>query len=269
MFDVLEPILINSGIAAMFDLKKKDDRTSEATPWVAYRVKPNLYRIRSFELWKNAPNRFFRIYHADDINESLRNMLKLLPEVKKVTNSYVDYNTDDYLMLATKIADILSSEEIIKESKATSRHARTTKFEGLELPDVDTSQEEVLGQTFTWREVIAIWEDNSEGNNLKKVLSQNGVYIQRSDDGKSRYIGSTYGAEGGILRRWMTHLEFLGNAHHLNLFVLENGYNSIVFSVIEFLDGSDSEIIQRESLWKRTLGTVNKGPYNGIQLNKN
>ncbi|MED4634709.1 GIY-YIG nuclease family protein [Peribacillus frigoritolerans] len=128
--------------------------------------------------------------------------------------------------------------------------------------------EEVLGQTFTWKEIIAIWEDNSEENKLKQVLGQNGVYIQRSGDGKSRYIGSAYGT-GGIIGRWMAHLEFLGNAHHLNLYVLENGYDSILFSVIEFLEGTDSEIIQKESLWKRTLGTVNKGPYNRIQLNKN
>lgn len=268
MFDVLEPILVTSGLAGMFELKLRDDHTSEPTPWVAYRVKTNIYKIRSFELWNTAPNKIFRIYHAPDINESLKTMLKSLPGFKKNTTLFVDYITDDYLQLTTKIAEILASEEIIKESKATSRHARTSKFEGLDLPDVDTALEEVLGQTYTWKEVIAIWEDNSEENKLKQVLGQNGVYIQRSGDGKSRYIGSAYGT-GGIIGRWMAHLEFLGNAHHLNLYVLENGYDSILFSVIEFLEGTDSEIIQKESLWKRTLGTVNKGPYNRIQLNKN
>ena len=268
MFDMLEPILVTSGLAGMFELKQRDDRTSEVTPWVAYRVKPNVYKIRAFELWKTPPNTFFRIYHAPDINENLKMMLESLPDIRKVKNAYIDYQTDDYIELAKKIAEILSSEEIIKDSKATSRHARTSKFEGLELPDVDTAQEEVLGQTFTWREVIAIWEDNSEENKLKEVLSRNGIYIQRSEDGKSRYIGSAYGTSG-IIGRWMAHLEFLGNAHHLNLYVLENGYNSILFSVMEFLDGTDSEIIRRESVWKRTLGTINRGPYNGIQLNKN
>lgn len=268
MFEVLEPILISSGLATMFELKQRDDNTSENTPWVAYRVKTNIYKIRAFELWKTAPNTFFRIYHAPDINESLKLLLTSLPEVKKVKNKFIDYKTEDYVQLTTKIAEILSSEEIIRESKANSRHARTSKFEGLELPDVDTAMEDVLGQTFNWREVIAIWEDDSAENKLKQILSKNGVYIQRSEDGKSRYIGSAYGADG-IIGRWMAHLEFLGNAHHLNLYVLENGYNSILFSVIEFSDGTDSEIIQKESLWKRTLGTVNRGPYNGIQLNKN
>jgi len=268
MFDILEQLLTTSGLAGMFELKKRDDRTSEQIPWVAYRVKPNIYKIRSFELWKSAPNTFFRIYHAPDIHENLKAMLTSLQEVRKVKNNYVDYQTNDYVELTKSIVDILSSEEIIKDSKATSRHARTSKFAGLELPDVDTEQEDVIGQTFNWREVIAIWEDDSPDNKIKRTLSQNGIYIQRSEDGKSRYIGSAYGSNG-IIGRWMAHLDFLGNAQHLNLYVLENGYNSIIFSVIEFMEGTDSELIQRESLWKKTLGTVNKGPYNGIQLNKN
>ncbi|WP_372586830.1 IS3 family transposase [Priestia megaterium] len=31
-------------------------------------------------------------------------------------------------------------------------------------------------------------------------------------------------------------MEFIINYRHLNLYVLENGYNSILFSLIEFLD---------------------------------
>lgn len=268
MFDVLEPILTTSGLASMFTLKERYDKTNESTPWVKYSVKPNFYKIRAFELWDNEPKRFFRIYHAPDMNEYLKNTLMSLPEVVKKGTYYIDFQAADYLQIATNIAEILASEEIIQESKATSRLAHTSRFEGLELPDVDVSQEEVLGQTFSWREIIAIWEDNSEQNNLKKVLSQNGIYIQRSEDGKSRYIGSAYGT-GGIIGRWMTHLGFLGDAHHLNLYILENGYNSITFSVIEFMEGTNSEIIQKESMWKKTFGTINKGPYNGIQLNKN
>ncbi|MDM5309705.1 hypothetical protein [Peribacillus frigoritolerans] len=83
-------------------------------------------------------------------------------------------------------------------------------------------------------------------------MSQNGVYIQRSEDGKSRYIGSAYGT-GGIIGRWMDHLEFPDNAHHLNLYVLENGYDSILFSVIEFLEGTDSEISERVLMEKDFL----------------
>ncbi|MEQ6853269.1 hypothetical protein AAHH17_02235 [Lysinibacillus capsici] len=212
MFDVLEPILIKGGLASMFELRVKDDHTLETRPWVAYRVKTNFYKIRSFELWNNEPKRFFRIYHAADINENLYSTLTSLSGVIKKTKDYIDYQTD-FVQLAISIAEVLASKEIIKECKATSRLAHTSKFEGLELPDVDVSQEIVIGQTFSWREVIAIWEDNSEDNKIKQVLSQNGVYIQRSEDGKSRYIGSAY-SQDGIIGRWMKHLGFLGDAHH-------------------------------------------------------
>jgi hypothetical protein len=178
----------------------------------------------------------------------------------------VTFKSLDYIHLSNSIKKILENEEIIKECKETSVIARSSKFEGLDLPDVDTAQENVTGQTFSWREIIAIWEDNSEDNNLKRELSKNGIYIQRSKDGISRYIGSAYGSDG-IIGRWMKHLNSNGDAQHLNLFVLEKGYNEIIFSVIEFYDGVD--IIQKENIWKQILGTVNFGPYNGKQLNNN
>ena len=65
----------------------------------------------------------------------------------------------------------------------------------------------------------------------------------------------------------MKHLDSNGDARHLNLFILENGYNEIVFSVIEFYH--DADIIQRENQWKQILGRINYGQYNGIQLNNN
>ncbi|MFC9539918.1 hypothetical protein ACFTQ7_08525 [Lysinibacillus sp. NPDC056959] len=150
MFDVLEPILIESGLASMFELRKRDDKTSESIPWVAYRVKTNFYKIRAFELWDNEPSRYFRIYHATDINENLKTTLMSLPGVVKNKNYYIDYRTTDYVELGTSITEILASKEIIQESKATSRLAHTSKFEGLELPDVDVSQDDVLGQVFSW-----------------------------------------------------------------------------------------------------------------------
>lgn len=91
MFDVLESILVTGGLVGMFELKQRDDRTSEVTPWVAYRVKPNIYKIRAFELWKTSPNTFFRIYHAPDISENLKMMLESLPNIKKVKNAYIDF----------------------------------------------------------------------------------------------------------------------------------------------------------------------------------
>lgn len=266
MLDQLEKILLTSGLSDLFVLKSKDDLTNGPTPHVAYRVKPNDYRIRSFELWHTEDHDFFRIYHSKRINSKLKEALSQINGCEKNLRNTIDYRTSDYEMLAKEINKILMNEEIIKECKNSSTRARTSKFEGLELPDVDTSNNFVLGQVFTWREIISIWEDDGEDNVLKKSLSQNGIYIQRSTDGKSRYIGSAYGSDG-IIGRWMKHLDSNGDARHLNLFVLENGYNEIVFSVVEFYDGPD--IIQRENQWKQILGTINYGPYNGVQLNNN
>lgn len=266
MFDILEEILMKSDLASLFSLKKKDDNTDKENPFIAYRVKSNMYRIRAFELWGSKDDFYFRIYHSNYINDSLKQRLSTITGVINNKSYVVDYKSNDYVELAITLKNIFLSNEIINECKNSSTFARTSKFEGLDLPDVDVSQDEVMGQTFTWRDIISIWEDNSEDNNLKKMLSKNGIYVQRSKDGKSRYIGSAYGVDG-IIGRWMKHLNSNGDAQHLNLFILENGYNEIVFSVIEFYE--DEDIIKRENMWKQILGTINHGPYNGIQLNNN
>ncbi|MCM0759094.1 MULTISPECIES: GIY-YIG nuclease family protein [Sporomusa] len=262
MFDILENILQQSGLAELFIAKVKEDNTNSENSFIAYRVKTNIYKIRSFELWGNKNDFYFRIYHSDKINVKLKEKLASLKEIINKTNWVVDYKSNDYAQLATMIKNILLNNEIVNECKNSSAVARTSKFEGLNLPDVDTSQNDVMGQTFTWREIISIWEDNSENNNLKRELSKNGIYIQRSRDGKSRYIGSACGIDG-IIGRWMKHLNSNGDAQQLNLFVLENGYNEISFSVIEFYN--DEDIIKRENMWKQILGTINYGPYNAIE----
>ncbi|WP_438805075.1 IS3 family transposase [Priestia megaterium] len=48
-------------------------------------------------------------------------------------------------------------------------------------------------------------------------------------------MGSAY-RTSSIIGICLDNLEFVINYHHLNLYVLENGYNSSLFSLIEFLD---------------------------------
>ncbi|MPQ44978.1 GIY-YIG nuclease family protein [Clostridium tarantellae] len=266
MIDLLEEILTKSELINLFAQKRKDNYMDSENPFVAYRVKPNIYKIRAFELWGSKKDLTFRIYHSNYINNRLKESLATIKGVIKNSSYFIDYKVDNCVDLAISIKNILHNPEIQKQCINSSSLATTSKFEGLELPDVDISENNVMGQTFTWREIISIWEDNSKDNNLKKALNKNGIYIQRSKDGKSRYIGSAYG-ENGIIGRWMHHLNSNGDARHLNLFILENGYNEIVFSVIEFYDKDD--IIQRENMWKDILGTLNFGPYNGMQLNNN
>ena len=54
-------------------------------------------------------------------------------------------------------------------------------------------------------------------------------------------------------------------AKHLNLFILENGYANIEFTVLEILD----DPLENEQKWKSILGTKNTGPYDGLRLNNN
>ncbi|MFV2047096.1 GIY-YIG nuclease family protein [Metabacillus litoralis] len=267
MFDILANLYNNSGLSDLFDIREKDDKRDRTTPYVSYRVKPNIYKIRAFEVVGTENDFYFRIYHATDMVDDLRESLGSIEGFQGSTKKYLTvFKTADYHSLTCQIKNLLLNKDIIKICKESSSVARMSRFEGLELPNVDTSIIDVMGMTFKWKEIIKIWEDNSEDNYIKKVLSQKGIYIQRSEDGTSRYIGSAYGS-GGILERWVNHLNSLGDAHHLNLFVLEKGYNEVIFSVIEFYEGAD--IIKREGMWKQILGTVNVGPYNGIQLNRN
>ncbi|PID05889.1 hypothetical protein CSV65_07815 [Sporosarcina sp. P31] len=267
MLNQLKRILEESGLSQLFEVKEENDRTSFPNPHVAYRVQFNLYRIRAFELWGDVNVFEFRIYHGSKLNPILKERLMEVPGAKNSTNRKIDYKTNDYVALAKMIKEILLEEEIVKVCKTTSDVAKISQFEGLVLKDIDVTDATVLGRPLDWSQIIAIFEDNSEENVLKEELSKGGVYLQRSKDGASRYVGSAYGG-GGILGRWMKHLTSNGNAHHLNLFVLENGYNAIEFLVLELLDDG-ADIMQREVMWKKTLATVNRGPYNSIQLNRN
>lgn len=266
MENIIKTLLQESEITNLFNLATIDKNIINKRPMVSYRVKSNIYKIRAFEIWGENDDCFFRIYHSEKINIDLKEDLSSLPCTIKNNKRTVDYRSKDYKSLMKSIKDILDDKAIIKKCENDSSISRMSKFNGLKLPDIDTSIGYTKGQTFSWREIISIWEDDSKENILKESLKRPGIYIQRSQDGKSRYIGSAYG-EDGILGRWMKHLDSNGDARHLNLFVLENGYNEIVFSVIEFYDGED--IIKRESMWKQILGTINTGSYNAIQLNNN
>jgi hypothetical protein len=90
------------------------------------------------------------------------------------------------------------------------------------------------------------------------------VYLQRSPEGKTRYVGSA-SSDSGILGRWLKHLTSNGHAKHLNLYVLENGYATVLFTVLEFTNNT----LSAESRWKETLGTRNAGPYDALRLNSN
>jgi hypothetical protein len=266
MLNELKDLLNNSGLSTIFQMRREDDNSGLAKPFVAYRVRSNDYRIRAFELWNIQNTKVFRIYHSPDIIAALKSSINEAEGFKNSTNYYSDFNRADLLGLCKDLKAILDDNDIIELCKKSGIYSRSSRFEGLDLPDVDTSDENVVGREFTWKEIIKIIEDTSSDNKLKTMLSQKGIYLQRTKNGATRYIGSAYG-EGGIISRWMKHLESNGDANHLNLFVLENGYNSILFTVIEICE--EPEILKRERMWKEIFGTINNGPYDGLRLNNN
>lgn len=261
--DQLKQIYVSSRLPDV--LKFKVDEYRPSRDFTAVRFQTNKFRIRSVEIWEGGGSPWFRIYYGHLIAPELKNLIDSLEGFTRrtATTTYTDYYGDPEA-LAEALAKVLidGGDEIV--ARATPVLARNSTYEGLELPDVDVSDTEVLGRTFTWKELLAIDEDTTEDNELKRVLSQHGVYLQRSPDGKTRYVGSAY-SDGGILGRWLKHLTSNGHAKHLNLYVLENGYASVLFTVLEFTENATTA----ESRWKETLGTRNAGPYDGLRLNSN
>lgn len=237
--------------------------------YTSLRFQSNDFRIRALEIWDkpNPADGWFRIYHASKIAPELKELIDGLEGFRHKTSTvrYSDFygNAQEIVAAFGSLLSEGSVEEIVRANPVFSRNSA---YEGLELPEVNVLDADVLGRTFTWRDLIAISEDDSEDNELRKALSQPGVYLQRSPDGKSRYVGSAYGTDG-ILGRWLSHLTSNGSAKHLNIYVLENGYTNVRFTVLEFTD--KDKATAAESRWKETLGTRNVGIYDGLRLNSN
>ena len=258
----LKQIYANSLLSELLLFRKADVYEN----FSSLRFKSNRYRIRSLELWDHSDGVFLKIYHAPDISQEVKEAINLIPgKVRSVQNSS-DFR-GNFNKIASKLRETLLSEAVATAASSNPIVSRSSGYEGLELPDVDTSEELVLGRVFDWKEILAIQQDESIENQLKKELSKPGVYLQRSTDGKARYVGSAYG-ERGIIGRWMMHLGSNGNAKHLNFYILENGYSNIAFTVLEFAENEECAR-KAEKRWKLTLGTNSGGSYDGFRLNCN
>lgn len=242
--------------------------------FTALRFASNPYRLRAIEIWEGSGKPWFRIYHSEKIAQELKSLLDELQnfDLKASSSYYTDYYGDSQ-QIAAALGELLVQDDVALIVKTNQVLTRNKAYEGLQLPDVEVGPEEaakVLGRTFTWKEILAIDEDTSETNALKQQLSKPGVYLQRSPDGRARYVGAAYGADG-IFGRWLKHLSSNGHAKHLNLYVLENGYANVLFTVLEFTSenlGSE-KVLEAEARWKETLGTRNTGAFDGIRLNNN
>ena len=260
---ILQQLFKDSKLSNIFNLRSENDYPDKN--YSALRFVSNDYRLRAIEIWDRRKGSFFRIYHSSKIAVEIKQSIDEVTGLIRSRRNYSDFE-GDFQQVCNQLFGILESGTTIDLAKKNVVLTRNSKYEGLSLPDVDTSDQEVIGRVYTWKEIIAIDEDSAEDNQLKKALSKGGVYLQRSVDGTSRYIGSAYG-QGGILSRWLKHLTSNGNAKHLNLYVLDNGYSDVVFTVLEFT-GAD-EALEAEKKWKNVLGTLNNGPYYGYRLNSN
>jgi len=257
----LKELFTTSSLNNLFTIRKIDEYKN----FSSIRLVSNKFRIRGLELWDGNGSPYIRVYHGTSIPETIKSEIDSIDGHLKSTPSWTD-TQGDQLQICTELFNIFSSESAIEIADQNKIYTRNSAYEGLALPDVDTSETEVLGMEFSWKELIAISEDCSENNQLKVSLSKSGVYLQRSKDGLARYVGSASG-EGGILSRWLKHLTSNGDAKHLNLYVLENGYNNLIFTVLEFT--SPETAVSIEQRWKLTLATKNTGPYDGFRLNRN
>lgn len=261
MLERLRTLFEHSRLSSLFEVRVEQENSDHAV----IRIKSNSYRLRSFELWNKSGNEFVRYYHGASMPELIKQELDAVTGNCNSVKRWSDFK-GDYEQIFNGFYEVLESDTTKEVAEKSKTYTKNSAYEGLALPDVDTTEMNVLGQEFTWKEIIAIAEDSSSDNCLKETLSKNGVYLQRSKDGSSRYVGSAYG-NGGIIGRWLKHLSSNGDAKHLNLYVLENGYNNLVFTVLEFTDCEHT--IAVEQRWKRTLGSKNSGPYDGLRLNRN
>jgi hypothetical protein len=259
--ETLRQLYSDSLLSEVFLVKKEEDFEDHSN----LRFVTNEFRIRSIEIWEHADGQYFRIYYSPEAPDVIKSEIAELPGRFKSKKDCTDFR-GNFPDVAKGLRRILNSEAAQTAAQLNPIVARGFGYEGLVLPDVDPSDDEVLGRTFTWKEIIAIEQDSSDDNPLKKALSQCGTYLQRSVDGKSRYVGSAY-SEGGILARWMHHLKSNGHAKHLNFFILENGYSHVLFTVLEITAAEQAR--NSEARWKATLGTGNDGPYDGFRLNCN
>jgi hypothetical protein len=259
--DTLKQLYTDSLICDLLEIRKIDENEK----FSSIRFKRNDFRLRAIEIWDHASGTFFRIYYAKEMPEEIKLFLATLPGMFQSAARQTDYR-GDYLVIARGLHGLLNSDTARNAVLRNPVVSRRLGYEGLLLPDVDVSDPEIIGRTFSWKELLAIDQDDSEENELKKALSQSGAYLQRSVDGKSRYVGAAY-SDSGFLARWLRHLKSNGDAKHLNFHVLENGYSDIIFTILEITASESAQAA--ESRWKMTLGTSNDGPYDGFRLNCN
>lgn len=264
VMSTFEQTITEAGVFNVLELRTKDMPNSTQ---YSIRFVNNKFGMRAIETFIGNPNKNVRLYFnkkiiGTDFHSSLLHLNGGKTASSSVKGQLIDYNVVDLLDFTKEFVSVLKEDNALPFVKS-----RSIGFEGLDLPILETDDEYEPGTSYTWKDVLSIIQEPE--SQLFKSLSRPGIYLQRSNDGKSRYVGSAYGV-GGIIDRWKKHLERGGDAKFLSWYILENGYVSVEFVVLEFMaeEASPEEVIGKENVWKRILSTKSFS-YNGTQLNNN
>ena len=243
-------------ISSMFEFLESKIEPDEKQVGILVK-KPNVHNIWGFYISKKNDDVTFRILHSASVNKNIVNSLNGMTKAMKYWSNY----KGDTSEILTELANQLDRYQLKKNQDKV--NAKRTSGD-LEFVWDEMCKQSTSGKVYTWKEVKAI--ANRSDTPLYAELSQPGIYLQRSQDGTVRYVGAAY-SDGGILSRWLTHVRKLGDAKHLNEYVMDQGYSNFIFTVLEFT--GDGDVLAAEKKWKDILGTVNHGEYDGIRLNKN
>jgi hypothetical protein len=121
-------------------------------PFTALRFQSNTYRLRAIEIWEGNGKPWFRIYYSDKISPELKALIDGVNgfERKTSTTNYTDYYGDPEA-IAAAVGNILIDGGAGLVTTTTPVLTKNSAYEGLPLPDVDVSETDVLGRTFTWK----------------------------------------------------------------------------------------------------------------------
>jgi hypothetical protein len=155
---ILEKIITGSPLVTMFQHRGTDSVDAKICH-ARWSISSNPYRIRKFELWNRPEGLTFRVYHAQEMPAEVRAALLEIESRVNFTKDTMEFRGSDLSVIVSNIAAVLADQGLLDVAKLTYVPARTSKFEGLDLPDVDITGKDILCRPFNWRQIIKIWED--------------------------------------------------------------------------------------------------------------
>lgn len=200
---------------------------------------------------------FVGLYERKGEKWITREQLSRKPEHKELLKYAVDDTGPERLWFDLQLTDTFAGWQgklIIRWPKPAlvwSRWADKNTF------TVDAILEESVfaEQLRDWRDLVFTWDElNLMPKRWKDVLRHwHGVYFIWDEKDRKGYVGSACGSQG-IYGRWVNYMK---SGHGGNKLLKLRKPNKFQFSILEWTpsDVEESEILRRESLWKKRLHT--------------